>query len=369
VVKNRSRLVGKGVRRGWDSNPRDPNGPTGFRDRLLQPLGHLSQPCIIGGDRLTFQAMSHDIVIADELRELLGEQPLRGHDVHWLTAEEPTPSGNYAAVIPLLSRPMGESEFERLPRLQIVANCAVGFDNIDLDAAERRGIVVTNTPDVLTAATADLTWALILAVARRLKEGQQLIATGKWRGWHPMQLLGLELNRAVLGIVGAGRIGQAVGSRAKGFGMQVLYCDQSRKPEFEAVTEGRMVELTALLRDSDVVTLHVPSTSETRKMFGASLLQCMKRGAIFINTARGDLVDEPALMDALESGHLGGVGLDVFEQEPAVSPGLTTHARAVTLPHIGSATTATRQAMAQLAVSNVEAVLTGTSPITPVART
>jgi len=264
---------------------------------------------------------------------------------------------------------MGEAEFERLPRLQIVANCAVGFDNIDVDAAGRRGVVVTNTPDVLTKATADLTWALILAVARRLKEAQTLMATGQWGGWHPTQLLGLELDRAVLGIVGAGRIGQAVGWRAKAFGMEVLYCDESDKPEFEAATGGRRVELARLLRESDVITLHAPSTGQTRRMFRASLFQQMKPGSIFINTARGDLVDESALMAALESGHLAGVGLDVFEQEPAVTPGLVQHPRAVVLPHIGSATTVTRRAMAQLALANVEAILSGRPPITPVPLT
>jgi glyoxylate reductase len=313
--------------------------------------------------------MLDDIVIAAELRELLGEERLRGREVHWITSDQETPSGHYAAVIPLLSRRMGEPEFERLPRLQIVANCAVGYDNIDMDAARRRGIVVTNTPDVLTQATADLTWALILAVARRLKEAQALIATGQWRGWHPTQLLGLELNRAILGIVGAGRIGQAVGRRAKAFGMEVLYCDESDKSEFEAATGGRRVGLTALLRESDVVTIHVPSTSTTRKMFGADLLQHMKPGSIFINTARGDLVDESALMAALESGHLGGIGLDVFEQEPALTSGLVQHPRAVALPHIGSATTATRRAMADLALANVEAVLSGKPPVTQVPRT
>ncbi|NIM52332.1 MAG: D-glycerate dehydrogenase [Gemmatimonadales bacterium] len=312
--------------------------------------------------------MPADILIAAELRELLPDTPVPAHTVEWLPAEAPTPAGPYVAIVPLLSRRIAEPELDALPQLKVVANCAVGVDNVDLDAANRRGIIVTNTPEVLTEATADLTWALILAVARRLKEGQVLVAEGGWTGWHPTQLLGLELNGSTLGIVGAGRIGQAVARRAAAFAMRILYADVSARPELEAETGARRVSLTQLLEESDVVTLHTPSTAETRGMFDHECFNRMRAGSIFINTARGDLVDEAALLAALDAGKLAGVGLDVFPQEPSVHPALVAHPRVVTLPHIGSATTHTRHAMANLAVRNVRAVLAGEPPLTPVLR-
>ena len=308
------------------------------------------------------------ILIAHELRELLPDDPARGHIVEWLAAADPTPGGEYEAMVPLLSRRIGEAELQGLPRLRIVANCAVGYDNIDLDAAFRREIVVTNTPEVLTESTADLTWALILSVARRLKEAESMVASGAWPGWNPTQLLGLELHGATLGIVGAGRIGQAVGRRAVGFGMRVVYSDRERYPDFEEDTGAVPVELDDLLARSDIVTVHVPSTSETRGSFDASFFSRMKPGAFFINTARGDLVNEEALLGALAEGTLAGAGLDVFPDEPAVNASLVANPRVVTLPHIGSATTHTRRAMAGLAVGNVMAVLRGDPPMTPVTR-
>lgn len=308
-----------------------------------------------------------DILIAAELRELLPDEPASGHAVEWLSGDTPTPSGLYEAIVPLLSRRIGETELDALPRLRIVANCAVGYDNIDLPAAERHGVLVTNTPDVLTEATADLTWALILAVARRLKEGEAMIAESGWPGWHPTQLLGLELHGSTLGIVGAGRIGQAVGRRAVGFGMRILYSDRERRGEFERATAAEHVDLPQLLAESDVVTVHVPSARETRGMFDRQAFAAMRRGALFVNSARGDLVDEDALIESL-AGHLGGAGLDVFACEPHVPSALAGHPRVVTLPHLGSATTETRRAMAGLAVDNVRAVLGGKPPLTPVTR-
>ncbi len=308
------------------------------------------------------------ILIAHELRELLPDDPAPGYLVEWIAAADPTPEGEYDAIVPLLSRRIGEAELESLPRLRIVANCAVGYDNIDLDAASRREIIVTNTPEVLTESTADLTWALILSVARRLKEAESMVASGAWPGWHPTQLLGLELHGAELGIVGAGRIGQAVGRRAMGFGMRVVYSDRERYPDFEADTGAIPVELDDLLARSDIVTVHVPSTPETRGSFDASFFSRMKLGAFFINTARGDLVDEEALLEALAEGALSGAGLDVFPDEPSVNASLVADPRVVTLPHIGSATTHTRRAMAELAVGNAMAVLRGDPPMTPVTR-
>jgi glyoxylate reductase len=307
------------------------------------------------------------ILIAAELRELLPDDPVPGHVVEWLPGDGPTPSGSYEAIVPLLSRHIGEAELEGLPQLRIVANCAVGYDNIDLAAAKRHGVLVSNTPDVLTEATADLTWALILAVARRLKEGEAMVVEARWPGWHPTQLLGLELKGSTLGIVGAGRIGQAVGRRAVGFGMRILYSDRERRPEFERATEAEHAGFLQLLAQSDVVTVHVPSTGQTRGMFDGRAFSVMQPGALFVNTARGDLVVEEALVEAL-AGHLGGAGLDVFANEPDVPGPLAAHPRVVTLPHLGSATTTTRRAMAGLAVENVRAVLGGKPPLTPVTR-
>ena len=308
-----------------------------------------------------------EILIAAELRELLPDDPVPGHAVEWISGHDPTPSGPYEAIVPLLSRHIGEAELHELPQLRIVANCAVGSDNIDLAAAERAGVLVTNTPDVLTEATADLTWALILAVARRLKEGEAMIAESRWLGWHPTQLLGLELKGSTLGIVGAGRIGQAVGRRAVGFGMRILYSDRDHRSEFERVTSAERLDLAHLLAESHVVTVHLPSTEETRGMFDRETFAAMRPGALFVNTARGDLVDQDALVEAL-GGHLGGAGLDVFAHEPDVPGPLAAHPRVMTLPHLGSATTETRRAMAGLAVQNVRAVLGGKAPLTPVTR-
>ena len=306
------------------------------------------------------------VLTAAELRDLLPEDPLPGYEVEWIAAKTPTPKGDYVAIIPILSRPLGDPELAGLPDLKVLAQCAVGYDNIDLEAAARRGIPVTNTPDVLTESTADLAWALILAVARRLKEGQEMLAKGEWTGWNPTQLLGLELFGRTLGVVGAGRIGQAVARRGVGFGMEIVYTDQVRRPEFDLATGARFADLSSLLGQSDVVTVHVPSTPSTRGLFDGERFSEMKAGALFINTARGDLVDEDALLASLDEGHLGGAGLDVFSKEPEVPPALTNHPRVFALPHIGSATTHTRRAMAALAVENARAVLDGKQPVTPV---
>jgi len=306
------------------------------------------------------------VLVAAELRELLATDPVPGYEVVWISSSEPTPGGDFVAMVPLLSRPLGEEELAGLPRLQVLAQCAVGYDNIDLAAAAQRGVPVTHTPDVLTESTADLAWALILAVARRLKEGQEMLARDEWTGWDPTQLLGLELNGSTLGIVGGGRIGQAVGRRGKGFGMKLLYTDKEEKPAFEEETGARRVEMEELLARADVLSVHVPSTSDTRGMFGKSLFRAMKPGALFINTARGDLVDEDALLDGVNHGTPAGAGLDVFSREPQVPRALVEHPKIVCLPHIGSATTHTRRQMAELAVANARAVLSGQPPLTPV---
>ena len=260
-----------------------------------------------------------------------------------------------SAIVSMLSESIDDELLEAAPRLRIVANHAVGTDNVDVDGCTRRGIWVTNTPDVLTETTADLTWALLLAVARRLREGEALVRSGAFRGWTPTMLLGRELSGATLGIFGYGRIGRAVARRAEGFGMRVLFTSR---------TGG--VELDELLRVSDVLTLHAPLSPRTRHVLGAAELLRMKRGAILLNTSRGALVDEAALVRALESGHLGGAGLDVYEDEPRVHPGLVARDDVVLLPHLGSATQETRARMAAMALADVQRVLRGEPPAHPV---
>ena len=310
--------------------------------------------------------IAHPVLIAAELQNLLDPSQLSGLDVTWLATEQPTPRGEWVAIVPLLSRWVGGSELKNLPKLRIVANCAVGYNNVDLVAAEMRGVLVTNTPGVLTEATADLTWALILATARRLVEGVDLVRSGTWTGWHPEQLLGLELQGKVLGLLGAGRIGQAVGRRALAFGLRILYSARGAKTAFEAETGATRVDLKRLLAESDILSLHVPASPETKGIINRETLAQMKPGAILINTARGDLIREEALAEALEQGRLGAAGLDVYTEEPAIHPRLVAAPRTVLLPHIGSATEETRRKMATIAVANVHSVLEGKAPLTPV---
>jgi glyoxylate reductase len=306
------------------------------------------------------------VLIAAELKNLLEPAQLADLDITWLAAGQPTPKGDFVAIVPLLTRWVGGTELKHLPKLRIVANCAVGYNNVDLVAAEMRKVLVTNTPGVLTEATADLTWALILATARRLVEGVDMIRSGQWTGWHPEQLLGVELRGRTLGLLGAGRIGQAVGRRAVPFGMRIRYATRTPHPEFERETGAQRVDTNQLLGESDIVSLHVPATPETKGMINADTIARMKRGAILINTARGDVVREEALAQALETGHLGAAGLDVYADEPRIHPRLRAAPRAVLLPHIGSATEETRRKMAAIAIANMQAVLAGRPPLTPV---
>ncbi|HLQ58021.1 MAG TPA: D-glycerate dehydrogenase [Gemmatimonadales bacterium] len=310
--------------------------------------------------------MTHRVLIAGELKNLLEPAQLTDLDVTWLAAGQPTPQGDWVAIVPLLSRWVGGTQLKNLPNLRIVANCAVGYNNVDLVAAEMRKVLVTNTPGVLTEATADLTWALILATTRRLLEGVALVRSGQWTGWHPEQLLGLELRGRSLGLLGAGKIGQAVGRRALPFGLRLLYAARTPKPEFERETGATRVDTSQLLAESDILSLHVPSSPETKGIINDETLARMKRGAILINTSRGDLVREEALAVALERGQLGAAGLDVYTDEPAIHPRLLAAPRTVLLPHIGSATEETRRKMAAIAVANVQEVLSGKPPLTPV---
>ncbi len=255
---------------------------------------------------------------------------------------------------------------DKTPRLRLIALTAVGFDMVDVGSATARGILVTNTPDVLTETVADLTFALILAAARRVCESERWMRAGQWRtpGVSPM---GRDVYQATLGIVGLGRIGAAVAERARGFRMQVLYTDFVRRESLERAFGYRFVDLATLLREADFVTLHVPLLPETKGMIGVAQFALMKPTAYLINAARGPVVDERALIQALQTGRIAGAGLDVFEEEPVdVANPLLKMENVVTLPHVGSATDATRQAMVDLATDNVLAVLQGKPPLTPV---
>ncbi len=247
--------------------------------------------------------------------------------------------------------------------LRVVANVAVGFDNIDVKAATARGIAVTNTPGVLDETTADFTWALLLGVARRVVEGDQLARSGQWKGWDLMQLLGTDVHGKTLGIVGLGRIGQRVARRARGFGMRVLYCDAARAAaEVERELGVEWAEKERLLREADFVSLHVPLLPETRHWMGAAEFELMKPRAYLINASRGPVVDEAALVEALERKKIAGAALDVFEQEPKIHPKLLKLPNVLLAPHIASASVETRTRMALLAAENVVVVLRGQRP-------
>jgi glyoxylate reductase len=253
------------------------------------------------------------------------------------------------AAITLLSDPLTRNVLASNSGLHMIANYAAGYNNVDLDAARELGIVVTNTPGVLTEATADLTMGLILAVMRRIVEGDREVRTTGRCVWEPLHLLGTGLTGKRLGILGMGRIGSAVATRARAFGMDVI-------------SASRGEPLDELLASSDVISIHAPLTPETRHIINAATLQSMKRGAFLINTARGPLVDEAALCDALDAGHLAGAGLDVYEDEPHANPRLLTMPNVVLAPHIGSATDETRTAMARIAATDVALFLRGLKP-------
>lgn len=262
------------------------------------------------------------------------------------------------AVISTLAEPIDRRVLASALRLKIIANYAVGYNNIDVVAARQKGIVVSNTPDVLTDTTADLTWALLLAVARRVVEGDRWLRTGQWPGWAPTQMLGSNVTGKTLGIIGMGRIGQAVALRAAGFRMPVLYTSR-RLVTVPASPSWSRCSLDEVLTQSDFLSLHVPLTDTTRHLIGASELQKMKPTAILINTSRGPVIDEDALVSALKIGRIAGAGLDVYEHEPAAHAALATLSNAVLLPHLGSATLETRIRMGMICLENIAAVLSG----------
>ncbi len=273
----------------------------------------------------------------------------------------------YDAILPTLGDLFSEEVFAaaKTIRTRLLANFGVGFNHIDVAAAAARGIAVSNTPGVLTDATADLALTLILMTARRAGEGERILRAGGWEGWHPTQLLGMHVSGKTLGVVGFGRIGQAIAQRCHhGFGMDVVYFNRSAKrvsfPTHQAETLGDLVAV------ADIMVVAVPGGAETHHMIGAETFAAMKPGAIFVNIARGDVVDEAALIDALARGEVAGAGLDVYEFEPEVPQALRALENAVLLPHLGSATMETRVAMGRLAVENIRAFFDGDPLVTPV---
>jgi len=273
---------------------------------------------------------------------------------------------NVDAVISLLTDKFDAIILDKMSNCKVIANYAVGFNNIDIKYARQKGIIVTNTPDVLTDATADLAIALTLACSRRIVEGVELVRLKKFTGWLPKLLLGVELKNKVFGILGAGRIGTATAIRAKSFGTKILYFSRSRNEFLENKTAAKKVSLEFLLRHSDIISVHLPLNPKTFHLLDKKKLLLLKEKAIFINTARGDIVDEKALINILKREKIFAAGLDVYENEPVLNPDLYKLKNVVLLPHLGSATIDARNNMAILAAKNVSAVLSGKNPITPV---
>ncbi|MEK7309887.1 MAG: D-glycerate dehydrogenase [Planctomycetota bacterium] len=246
--------------------------------------------------------------------------------------------------------------------LKVISAYAVGIDNIDVTYASKKGIIVTNTPGVLTEATAEVTWALLFACARRVTEADRYVRAGRFKVWGPTLLLGRLMGGKTLGIIGAGRIGQSVGQKARAFGMKVLYFNRSRQPSFEKEASARRASLKQLLKESDFITLHLPLTKDTRHFIGLKELRMMKPTAFFVNVARGPIVREADLAYALKHNLIAGAGLDVYENEPKVHPGLLKMDNVTLLPHLGSATVESRTRMAEIAAENIVAVLKGKQP-------
>ncbi|HEY6459813.1 MAG TPA: D-glycerate dehydrogenase [Polyangiaceae bacterium] len=306
------------------------------------------------GDAVARIAAAHDVVVGRE------HEGVRGAAFAAVDSE-------LAGLVALLTDRVDAALLARLPRLRVVANVAVGVDNVDLAACAARGIVVTNTPGVLTEATADLAFGLLLAAARRIAEGDCIVRRGAFTGWTPSYLLGARVHGATLGVVGLGRIGQAMSRRARGFGMHVLYAQPERVAEsLERALGATHVPLDALFARADFVSLHCPLTPETHHLVDARRIAGMKAGAILVNTARGPCVDEAALADALARGPLAAAALDVFEDEPRVHPALLPLDNVVLAPHIGSADRPTREAMSRIAADNLLAILAGDPPLTAV---
>jgi len=313
--------------------------------------------CPLPGDAIERIERACDVVVGE---------PARGVRSEAFTKD----AASFEAILALLTDAIDEPLLERCPRVRLVANMAVGVDNVDLRACHARGVVVTNTPGVLTEATADLAFALMLAAARRVVEGDGIVRRGDFPGWTPTTLLGAPVHGATLGIVGLGRIGQAVARRARGFGMHVCYTQRTRLDEkLERALGASFATIDEVFSGCDFVSIHCPLTPETQHIASHARIASMKPGSVLVNTARGPCVDEVALAEALEKGPLAAAGLDVFEREPEVDARLSARTNAVLTPHIGSADRRTRAAMAALAADNVIAFARGEPLLTKVEAT
>ena len=316
--------------------------------------------------------MSQKVLITREIPEA-GLHFLEGFDVTVLSEEPPDRKELLEAVqgangiLSILTEAIDAEVMDAAgDDLKVIANMAVGYDNVDVDAATERGIVVTNTPGVLDETTADTAFMLLLAAARRLGEAERFLRAGKWGAWGPKQFIGPDISGKTLGIVGFGRIGQAVARRARGFSMDIVYTARSRKKEAEKEFGARKVELVELLEKSDFVSIHTPLTDETQHLIGGKELGAMKSSAVLVNTSRGPVVDEATLAEALENKSIFAAGLDVYEEEPKVHPRLLKLENVVLAPHIGSGSIETRDKMAEMAAQNLQAVLNGEEPQNPV---
>jgi glyoxylate reductase len=269
---------------------------------------------------------------------------------------------NIDGILCMLSDRIDRRVIDTAQRLKVISNYAVGYDNIDVHYASKKGIIITNTPGVLTEATAEVTWALIFAIARRVAEADRFVRQGKFKVWSPTLLLGRLLTGKILGIVGAGRIGQAVAKKASAFGMKIIYYNRRAKTSFEKQTQAKKASLETILKNADFVSIHLPLTEETKHFIGAKELRMMKDTAYLINVARGPIVDESALVSALKTKIIAGAGLDVYEKEPDVHQDLVKLDNVVLLPHLGSATIETRTEMAIIAAENLIAVLQDKKP-------
>jgi glyoxylate reductase len=316
--------------------------------------------------------MARKVLVTREIPEA-GLKPLEDFDVTILSEAPPerdelleAANGARGVLSTVTEKIDGEFMDAAGEGLKVVANLAVGYDNVDVEAANERGVIVTNTPGVLDETTADVAFMLLLAAARRLGESERILRAGRWEWWGPKLFMGPDVWGKKLGIIGLGRIGQAVARRAKGFDMDIIYHNRSRKEEAEQELGARYLELDELLETADFVSIHTPLTDETQHLIGPTELGKMKPEAVLVNTSRGPVVDEAALADALATGRIFAAGLDVYEEEPKVHPKLLELENVVLAPHIGSGSIETRNKMAALAAENLAAVLRGEQPKTPV---
>jgi glyoxylate reductase len=301
----------------------------------------------------------------DRLKQVFSEVEVFPYDRDVTKAELIDIMKGCDVLLCLLTSPIDKEVIDSNPNLKGICNYAVGFNNIDISYANSKGIIVCNTPDVLTETTADLTWALIMSACRRVLESDKLMRSGTFSGWEPMMMLGRDIYGKTLGIIGMGRIGQAVAMRATGFGMRIIYNKHSG-PASDLPFKAEFVEFETLLKEADIISIHTPLTPQTRHLIGYKELAMMKRTTVLINTARGPIIDEKALVKALKNGDIFAAGLDVYENEPKMEDGLADLPNVVLLPHIGSATIETRTAMSLLAAENAIAIMQGKKPPTPI---